>query len=90
LVKYSRMPVNIHHVIQSEAKNDNLVSMVKKPPKKWAEPRQKRGKFSLFDRKDLLNTGQNVGKNGLPTCFLQVTYMGNSLTINEDVGNVGM
>ena len=31
--KYSRMLVNIHHVIQSEAKNDNLVSMVKKPSK---------------------------------------------------------
>ena len=50
----------------------------------------KRGKFSVFYCKDLLNAGQNVGKNSLPTCFLQVTYMGNSLIINEDVGNVGM
>ena len=63
--------------------------MVKKPSKKWAEPRQ-RGKFSLFYCKDLLNTGQNVGKNGLPTCFLQVAYIDNSLTIKADVGNVGM
>ena len=50
----------------------------------------KRGKFSLFYCKDLLNTGQNVGKKGLPTCFLQVAYMGISLIINADVGNVGM
>ena len=46
--KYSRMPVNIHHVIQSEAKNDNLVSMVKKPSKKWAEPRQKEANTAYF------------------------------------------
>ena len=90
MVKYSRMPVNIHHVIQSKAKNNNLVSMVKKPSKKMGRAYTKRGKFSPFYCKDLLNTGQNVGKNGLPTCFLQVTYMDNSLIINADVGNVGM
>ena len=50
----------------------------------------KRGKFSLFYCRYLLKTEQNVGKNGLPTCFLQVTYMGNLLIINADVGNVGM
>ena len=84
------MPVNIHHVIQSEAKNDNLVSMFKKPSKNGQNLDKKRGKYSLFYCKDLLKIGQDVGKNGLPTCFLQVTYMGNSLIINTDVGKVGM
>jgi len=63
--------------------------MVKKPSKNGQNLDKKR-QIQPILLQNLLNTGQNVGKNGLPTCFLQVTYMGNSLIINEDVGNVGM
>ena len=65
------------------------IYMVKKPSK-MGGIQEKRGKFGFFYCKDLLKIGQNVGKNGFPTCFLHVTYMGKPLIINVDVGNVGM
>jgi len=76
--------------LENVGKMHFLLHIMVKKLSKNGQKLEKIGKFSLFYCKDLLNTGQNVGKNGLPTCFLQVTYMGNSLTINEDVGNVGM
>ena len=63
--------------------------MVKKPSKNGQNLDKKR-QIQPILLQNLLNTGQNVGKNGLPTCFLEVTYMGNPLIINADVGNVGM
>ena len=65
------------------------IYMVKKPSK-MGRTLAKRGKFDLFYCKDLLKIGQNVGKNGLPTCFLHVTYMDKMLIISFYVDNVGM
>ena len=65
------------------------IYMVKKPSK-MGRIQAKRGKFGFFCCKDLLKIGQNVGKNGFPTCFLYVPYMDKPLIINVDVGNVGM
>ena len=61
-----------------------------KKPSKMGRIQEKRGKFGFFYCEGLLKIGQNVGKNGFPTCSLYVTYMDKPLIINVDVGNVGM